>query len=72
MDALGLWVDGYAGSMFHWAGILPTFLHIFLATINAMALIFKQFVILIADLYISCRSPGGTGDSRDFYGTALR
>jgi hypothetical protein len=51
MDALGLWMDGYAGSIFHWAGILPTFLHIFLATINAMALIFKQFVILSADLH---------------------
>jgi hypothetical protein len=38
-------------SIFHWAGILPIFLYIFLANINAMALIFKQFVILITDLH---------------------
>ncbi len=63
MDALGLWMDGYAGSMFHWAGILPTFLHIFLAIISAMELMLRP--------YISCHSPGGTGDSRAFYGTVL-
>jgi hypothetical protein len=42
----------YVGSMFHRAGILPTFLHIFLATISAMELKFKQFVILVADLHV--------------------
>jgi len=47
----------------NWAGILPTFLHIFLAIISAMELMLRP--------YISCHSPGGTGDSRAFYGTAL-
>ncbi len=30
------------------------------------------WIYKISKIYILCRSPGGTGDSRAFYGTALR
>jgi hypothetical protein len=39
--------------MSRWAGILPTFQHIFLAITSVMALMFKQFVILGTDSHIN-------------------
>jgi hypothetical protein len=39
--------------MSRWAGILPTFQHVFLAITSVMALMFKQFVILGADSHIN-------------------